>query len=257
MNGLVQPAARTLRSQVNAPDNLTSIGSEAAVVSPTMRASAAWTAGKADAMTFPNPEQAKKLAKLLRDDLAAAGLSIPHSLALELVAHQSGAKDWNVLAAAISRPGRWMKPDISPGVPVLRVMSVETALTFYLGYLGFHLDWEHRYQPGSPLYVQVSRSKAVLHLSEHHGDGSPNGVVWFPVANVVGLHKELLDRPNAPVRPGLDAHAPGGPTFQVTDPYGNVLRFAQPPETAQQAQAHGEANSSPDSGPPNHPHKPE
>ncbi|MFC0101204.1 hypothetical protein ACFFKH_27310 [Micromonospora marina] len=30
------------------------------------------------------------------------------------------------------------------------------------------------------------------------------------------------------MRPGIDADAPGGPTLQVTDPYGNVLRFAQP-----------------------------
>ncbi|HEX8343409.1 MAG TPA: glyoxalase superfamily protein [Actinoplanes sp.] len=179
-------------------------------------------------MTSSSTEPAKRLAKLLRDDLAAAGLSIPHSLALELVAHQVGARDWNVLAAMVSRPGHPVTPEISPGVPVLRVMSVDTALPFYVDYLGFRLDWQHRFHAGSPLYVQISRSQAVLHLSEHHGDGSPNGVVWLPVADVVGLHRELLSRPNAPVRPGLDADAPGGPTIAVTDPYGNVLRFAQP-----------------------------
>ena len=117
---------------------------------------------------------------------------------------------------------------IGAGVPVLRVMSAAVALPSYVDYLGFELDWEHRFEAGAPLYVQVSRSQAVLHLSEHHGDGSPNGVVWLPVADVVGLHRELLGRPNAPVRPGLDADAPGGPTIQVTDPYGNVLRFLPP-----------------------------
>jgi hypothetical protein len=178
-------------------------------------------------MTPPNTEHAKKLAKLLRDDLAAAGFSIPHSLALELIAHQFGAKDWNLLAAAVGRPGRSASPEVGPGVPVLRVMSVELALPFYVDYLGFKLDWEHRFEPGLPLYVQVSRSQAVLHLSEHHGDGSPHGVVWFPVADVLSLHKELLARPYAPVRPGIDADAPGGPTLEVIDPYGNVLRFAQ------------------------------
>jgi len=178
-------------------------------------------------MTFPSTEHAKKLAKLLRDDLAAAGLSIPHSLALELIAHQFSAKDWNVLAAAVGRPGRSASPEVGPGVPVLRVMSVELALPFYLDYLGFKLDWEHRFEPDLPLYVQVSRSRAVLHLSEHHGDGSPHSVVWIPVADVFSLHKELRARPNAPVRPGIDTDAPGGPTLQVIDPYGNVLRFAQ------------------------------
>jgi catechol 2,3-dioxygenase-like lactoylglutathione lyase family enzyme len=127
------------------------------------------------------------------------------------------------------QPGGSVTLDISQAVPVLRVMSVRTALPFYVDYLGFRVDWEHRFEAGSPLYVQVSRSKAVLHLSEHHGDGSPNGVVWIPVADVVALRSELLGRPNAPMRPGLDADAPGGSTLQVIDPYGNVLRFAQPP----------------------------
>jgi catechol 2,3-dioxygenase-like lactoylglutathione lyase family enzyme len=180
-------------------------------------------------MTSSTPDHAKKLAKLLRDDLAAAGLVISHGLALELVAHQLGARNWNVLAATAGRPARSGTPEISPGVPVLRVMSVARALPFYVGYLGFHLDWEHRFEPGSPVYAQVSRSTAVIHLSEHHGDGSPNGVAWFPVADVAGLHRELHARPHAPVRPAIDADAPGGPTLAVIDPYGNVLRFAQSP----------------------------
>ncbi|MBD0838483.1 glyoxalase superfamily protein [Streptomyces sp. TRM68416] len=179
-------------------------------------------------MTSPHTDHAKKLARLLRADLAAAGIEIPHGLALELVAHQLGTKDWNVLAALASRAGSPAVPAISPGVPVLRVMSVAQALPFYLDYLGFTLDWEHRFEPGLPLYVQVSRSAAVLHLSEHHGDGVPSSVVWVPVRDVTALHKELLARPNAPVRPGIDPDAPGGPTMHVIDPYGNVLRFAQP-----------------------------
>ncbi|MFI2207469.1 glyoxalase superfamily protein [Streptomyces sp. NPDC020192] len=180
-------------------------------------------------MTSTITDHAKKLAKRLRENLATAGIEIPHSLALELIAHQLGTKDWNVLAALTSHAGSPAAPDISPGVPVLRVMSVAQALPFYLDFLGFALDWEHRFEPGLPLYVQVSRSAAVLHLSEHHGDGAPNSVVWIPVHDVSALHKELLARPNAPVRPGIDPEAPGGPTLQVIDPYGNVLRFAQPP----------------------------
>lgn len=180
-------------------------------------------------MTSTTTEHAKEFAKLLREDLAAAGVEITHSLALELVAHQLGTKDWNVLAALARRAGAPATADISAGVPVLRVMSVAQALPFYRDFLGFTLDWEHQFEPGMPLYVQVSRSAAVLHLSEHHGDGSPNGVVWIPVRDVYALHKELLAHPNAPVRPGIDPDAPGGPTLRVIDPYGNILRFAQSP----------------------------
>jgi catechol 2,3-dioxygenase-like lactoylglutathione lyase family enzyme len=181
-------------------------------------------------MTSPTtPDHAKRLARLLREDLAAAGVAIPHSLALELTAHQLGARDWNVLAALTNRAARSATPAFGPGVPILRVMSVEQALPFYRDILGFALDWEHRFEAGLPLYAQVSRSAAVLHLSEHHGDGTPNTVVSIPVRDVRALHEELLARPHAPVRPGIDPDAPGGPTVQVIDPYGNVLRFAQPP----------------------------
>lgn len=180
-------------------------------------------------MTSTTTDHAKRLARLLREDLAAAGIEIPHGLALELVAHQCGTRDWNVLAALTGRAAAPDTPSISPGVPVLRVMSVAGALPFYLDFLGFTLDWEHRFAPRMPVYAQVSRSSAVLHLSEHHGDGSPNGVVWIPVRDVSALHEELLARPDSPVRPGIDPGAPGGPTLQVIDPYGNILRFAQPP----------------------------
>lgn len=181
---------------------------------------------KAEAMTSTHTDQAKGLARLLRADLAAAGVEIPHSLALELVAHQLGAKDWNVLAALTRRSSA---PAMSPPVPVLRVMSVEQALPFYLDYLGFTLDWEHRFEPGTPLYVQVSRSSAVLHLSEHFGDGTPTTAVWLRIRDVDALQAELHAHPDAPIRPGIDRDAPGGPTLQVLDPYGNMLRFSQAP----------------------------
>ncbi len=186
-------------------------------------------------MASTHIDLAKKLAKRLREDLAAAGTDIPHSLALELIAHQLAGKDWNVLSAALTssdgpNPARNpATPEISRAIPILRVTEAATALPFYVDYLGFTLDWEHRFEPHMPVYAQVSRSEAVLHLSEHTGDGSPNGVVWIPIRDVHALHRELLARPHATQRPGIQPNAPGGPTLQVIDPYGNVLRFAQPP----------------------------
>ncbi|GAA1525154.1 glyoxalase superfamily protein [Kribbella lupini] len=171
---------------------------------------------------FMSVENAKTLARRLRGDLAAAGVEISHSLALELVAHQQGAKDWNVLAA-----GGSARVAAGPSVPVLRVMSMEVALPFYVGFLGFTLDWEHRFDVGMPVYAQVSWASATVHLSEHHGDGSPHGVVWIPVADVNELHQRLHAQADQPLRPGIDVDAPGGPTLEVIDPYGNVLRFAE------------------------------
>jgi hypothetical protein len=42
-------------------------------------------------------------------------------------------------------------------VPILRVFSVDKAKEFYVDYLGFTLDWEHRFADDLPLYMQVSR----------------------------------------------------------------------------------------------------
>ena len=58
-------------------------------------------------------------------------------------------------------------------VPVLRIFDVGKAKEFYAGFLGFTIDWEHRFDDRAPLYMQVSRNGLVLHLSEHHGDGTP------------------------------------------------------------------------------------
>ena len=47
----------------------------------------------------------KAQAKALRAKLAGQGTEISHSQALELVAHQHGARDWNTLRALAARPG--------------------------------------------------------------------------------------------------------------------------------------------------------
>lgn len=46
----------------------------------------------------------KTHARRLREALAADGIAVSHGKALELVARQNGARDWNTLAAAASAP---------------------------------------------------------------------------------------------------------------------------------------------------------
>jgi hypothetical protein len=58
-------------------------------------------------------------------------------------------------------------------IPILRVFNVAKAVEFYLGFLGFKVDWDHRFDDNAPLYRQISRGELVFHLSEHHGGGSP------------------------------------------------------------------------------------
>jgi ribosomal-protein-alanine N-acetyltransferase len=66
----------------------------------------------------------------------------------------------------------------NPAVPVFRIFSVEKVREFYQGFLGFMLDWEHRFEPDAPVYMQVSRGPLILHLSEHHGDATPGSTAY-------------------------------------------------------------------------------
>jgi catechol 2,3-dioxygenase-like lactoylglutathione lyase family enzyme len=193
--------------------------------------------------------EAKTAARALRRTLAATDIMISHSRALEIVAAQLGFADWNTASARLSAgspPGRSarllgagptgfgrdagheVRRDFGRTVPVLRVQDEAPAREFYVDYLGFDVEWEHRFEPGLPLYFRVRRGEAVLDLSEHHGDGTPGAVVWVPVASAAALHGELSARPHPRLRPGIDHDAPGGPTIEVTDPFGNVLRLCEP-----------------------------
>jgi catechol 2,3-dioxygenase-like lactoylglutathione lyase family enzyme len=152
-------------------------------------------------------------------------VAISHSEALEIVAHQYGVRDWNTLAA--SPPGEDSPPE-GPAVPILRIFDRAKAVEFYVDYLGFTLDWEHGgHADHSPLYAQVSRGAARLHLSEHHGDASPGGAALVPVADVAALHTELHAQDYDYARPGI-SDEDWGRVLVVVDPFHNRLVFHQP-----------------------------
>lgn len=110
-------------------------------------------------------------------------------------------------------------------IPILRIFSVEKAKEFYLDYLGFTLDWEHRFADDLPLYMQVSRAGLRLHLSEHHGDACPGSTVFVRMHGIAVLHRELEAKSYRYLRPGIE-HAPWkARLLEVTDPFGNRIRF--------------------------------
>jgi catechol 2,3-dioxygenase-like lactoylglutathione lyase family enzyme len=89
-------------------------------------------------------------------------------------------------------------------VPILRIFSIEKAKEFYVDYLGFKIDWEHRYEENMPLYMQVSRGNLVLHLSEHHGDGSPGANLRVEMTGVEDFHREIAAKNYRYFRPGIE-----------------------------------------------------
>jgi hypothetical protein len=116
---------------------------------------------------------------------------------------------------------------LRPPIPVLRVFDAALAKRFYLDWLGFVLDWEHRLDAQAPSYMQVSRGAAVLHLTEHYGDGSPGAKVFIHTDDVGALHRELNGRPNPNMRPGVVRAPWNAMVMEVLDPFGNRLCFNQ------------------------------
>jgi len=120
--------------------------------------------------------------------------------------------------------------------PVLRIFDVAKAREFYLDFLGFNWDWEHRFDgfppPGAPLYAQVSRDGVTLHLSEHFGDASPGALNRVHVADVAALHAEISAKNYRHARPGLETMPWGERNFAVTDPFHNRLVFYTPDAAA-------------------------
>lgn len=167
---------------------------------------------------------AKTMAKVLRTALAESGLEVSHSQALELVARQFDQPDWNVLSARISQHRQ--APHISPAIPIIRSFDSAKAEEFYLGYLGFAVDWQHRHEAHLPLYMQVSRSDCLLHISEHHGDATPGGRSFIPMTGIAAFHAELTARPYRNLNPGLE-QMPWGAQLSLSDPFGNRLTFCE------------------------------
>jgi len=112
-------------------------------------------------------------------------------------------------------------------IPIFRMFSVEKAREFYLDYLGFQVDWEHRFEPELPLYMQVTRGGLTLHLSEHHGDGTPGSVVYVYIRGVEALHRELTDKNYPHNRPGLQKQDWGMLELGVVDPFNNRIVFGE------------------------------
>lgn len=111
--------------------------------------------------------------------------------------------------------------------PLLRMFDLDQARAFYIDYLGFTVDWEHRYAPGMPLYQQVSRGTCVLHLTGHHGDCCPGAALRVAVGDLDALHAELAAKPYAYARPGIE-HTPwDSREMSVKDPFGNRLTFVE------------------------------
>ena len=112
-------------------------------------------------------------------------------------------------------------------IPILRIFDEAKAREFYVDFMGFHVDWEHRFEPDLPLYMQVSRAGLVLHLSEHVGDACPGSTVFVQITGIDELHAEFIAKKYKYLRPGIEVAPWNARCMEVIDPFGNRIRFSE------------------------------
>jgi catechol 2,3-dioxygenase-like lactoylglutathione lyase family enzyme len=113
--------------------------------------------------------------------------------------------------------------------PVLRSFDAARTRAFYLDFLGFELVFEHRFEPGMPLYMGVRSGDCVLHLSEHYGDGAPGASVRIACVDVRAYAATLRASGFDNARAAVPEPTPWGTLeFGVHDPSHNRLTFFTP-----------------------------
>ena len=115
-------------------------------------------------------------------------------------------------------------------IPILRMFEVAKAREFYLDYLGFKVEFEHRFHDDAPLFMGISRGGVLIYLSEHHGDGTPGTNVVVRISGIDALHRELLAKKYRYFNPSIQTQEWGMREMVVYDPFNNHIVFSEPIE---------------------------
>lgn len=118
--------------------------------------------------------------------------------------------------------------EVRSSCPILRMLDEEIARHFYLEYLGFVVDWECRFSPEAPLFMQIHLGKACIHLDGHASSDSPVSQMNIPVLGLQNYCDYLIAKSMHYPRPCLeDPRYVGRKTdMNIEDPFGNLLIFS-------------------------------
>lgn len=116
---------------------------------------------------------------------------------------------------------------LETAIPILRIFSEEKAREFYIDFLGFKVEFEHRFGEGFPIYMGISRDGLMLHLSEHHGDASPGSTVFLKMQGIDEYCAQLNAKAYRYAKPDVQSMDWGTKEMYVSDPFGNKIRFAE------------------------------
>jgi hypothetical protein len=111
--------------------------------------------------------------------------------------------------------------------PILRILDEAKAKVFYVDFLGFKVDWEHRSE--GPLYMQISLGECRIHLSEHDGDARQGAAVKLHTDDIEAYVAEIVAKKYPPGVAeqdlGVCEQPWGSLDMLLVDPFGNRLIF--------------------------------
>ena len=122
------------------------------------------------------------------------------------------------------------KANLTSIQPVIRILSYDEGVAYYVDWLGFKIDWEWREAPGKPVIIAISRDGVEIGLVEGE-DHPPNSWIKIKLEDLPSLVEELNAKRPGSVQP--EATFPYISQLSLDDPFGNHLVFEQPLSDAQ------------------------
>ncbi|MBS1795074.1 MAG: VOC family protein [Acidobacteria bacterium] len=114
---------------------------------------------------------------------------------------------------------------ITQASPIFRIFDEFRAREFYLDFLGFEIQFEHRFEPNMPLYMGIRLGDFILHLSEHAGDATPVSGVYIEMTGLDEYQKTLAAKNYKYCRPEIAESGYGTRLMKIIDPFHNWLSF--------------------------------
>jgi catechol 2,3-dioxygenase-like lactoylglutathione lyase family enzyme len=111
--------------------------------------------------------------------------------------------------------------------PVFSISDYTKAIDFYIGWLGFRIDWEE-IRNKQPVYLQVSRGEVILHLNALPDNVPPGAKARAEMHGLLAFHYHLTSK-NRSVRPALVPAYWNSQVLEmeVVDPFGNRIVFCE------------------------------
>ena len=73
--------------------------------------------------------------------------------------------------------------------------------------------------------IALAKILSLMHLSEHHGDCCPGSTVFVWMTGIEDFHATITSRGYGYMRPGIERTFYNSVCVEVTDPFGNRIRF--------------------------------